>query len=415
MTDGRSDPGTARSGALAAAGTTAGEQTGEVDELADRALELVRSPRLGERKVPFVDLKADNAVAVDEIDAAIAGVLDRCDFILGDLVTDFEEAFAAYCGAGYAVGVDSGFSALELILRAYAIGPGDEVITAANTFIATVGAIHAAGATPVVVDVLPSTGNIDPEAVRRAVTGATRAIVPVHLYGRPADMEPLNRMAAEHGLVVIEDACQAHGARYDGGRAGSLADAAAFSFYPSKNLGAFGDGGMVVTDHAEVARSVTALRNLGSSRKYHHESKGFNHRLDTLQAAVLAAKLPYLDRGNAWRRRMASLYERLLTGLPVTTPHPSADDGHVFHLYVIEVPDRDDLQAHLASVGVSSGIHYPVPVHHQPAYSSLGNGPGSFPVTERAASRILSLPMYATIPMESVAYTAAAVRAHYEG
>jgi len=363
--------------------------------------------------VPFVDLQASYLALKDEIDGAMRRVLTRSDFVLGAAVGEFEETFAAYCGVRHAVGVDSGFSALELSLRAYGIGPGDEVITAANTFIATVGAIHAVGARPVLVDVLPDTYVIDPEQVAKALTQATRAVLPVHLYGQPADMDTLVSIAAEHGLVVIEDACQAHGARYRDRRAGALGDAAAFSFYPSKNLGAFGDGGMVVTDDAEVASTLRKLRNLGTSAKYHHEIKGFNRRLDTLQAAVLQVKLCRLDADNASRRRTAALYADLLAGVPVTTPVARGDVEHVFHLFVVEVDDREPLRQHLQTSGVATGIHYPVPIHLQTAYRSLGFRPGSFPVTEASAERILSLPMYPDMPLTAVAHTAASVRAFY--
>ena len=363
--------------------------------------------------VPFVDLQASYLALKDEIDAAMRHVLARTDFVMGAAVGEFEESFAVYCGVRHAVGVDSGFSALELTLRAYGIGEGDEVITAANTFIATAGAIHAVGARPVLVDVTPDTYTIDPDRVMAAVTPATRALMPVHLYGHPADMDALNTIAAEHGLVVIEDACQAHGARYRDRQTGCLGDAAAFSFYPSKNLGAFGDGGMIVTDDAEVASKLRKLRNLGTSAKYHHEIKGFNRRLDTLHAAVLQAKLRHLDTDNASRRRTAELYTDLLADVPVVTPSARPDVEHVFHLYVVEVDDRRRLQDHLRAAGVATGIHYPIPIHLQTAYCSLGYRPGTFPVTERSAQHILSLPMYPDMPLTAIAHTAASVRAFY--
>ena len=360
--------------------------------------------------VPFVDVRSAYESVKGDIDTAIRRVIERSDFILGAAVEEFEAAFASYCGVGHAVGVDSGFSALELILRAYEVGPGHEVVTAANTFVATVAAIEAAGARPVLVDVLPDTYTLDPDRLRAAITPATRAVVPVHLYGQPAEMDAITAIAADHRLWVFEDACQAHGARYRGRRAGSLGHAAAFSFYPSKNLGAFGDGGMVVTDDAATAVRLRALRNLGSSAKYHHDTKGFNRRLDTLQAAVLSAKFTRLDDDNASRRWAADRYADLLAGLPVATPTTAADREHVFHLYVVQVAERTALQHHLHRAGVATGIHYPIPVHFQPAYRSLGDGPGSFPVTERAAARILSLPMYPDIPLAALAHTAGALR-----
>lgn len=365
--------------------------------------------------VPFVDLRAGYESLKVQIDTAIAGVLARTDFILGQAVESFEAAFARYCGVGHAVGVDSGFSALELVLRAHDVGSGDEVITAANTFVATVAAIDAVGARPVLVDVSPDDYNMDPECLRAAITPATRAVVPVHLYGQPASMEAISTIAAEHGLEVFEDACQAHGGTWQGRRTGSLGDAAAFSFYPSKNLGAFGDGGMVVTDDAEVATRLRKLRNLGTARKHHHEVKGFNRRLDTLQAAVLRVKLECLDADNVARRHVAGCYRDLLAGLPVTTPTVNEGAEHVFHLYVVEVDDRPVLQAHLQAAGIATGIHYPVPVHLQPAYRSLGRGPGSFEVTERAAARILSLPIYPQMPLESVQHVVRSVAAFYSG
>jgi dTDP-4-amino-4,6-dideoxygalactose transaminase len=364
--------------------------------------------------VPFVDLHTEYQALQTDIDAAIGGVLNRCDFVLGQTVRDFEVAFAEYCQADHAVGVDSGYAALELILRAYGIGPGDEVITVANTFIASALAISACGARPVLVDADPVTYNLDPEQLETALTSATKAIMPVHLYGQPANMAPICAFARKHNLRVIEDACQAHGARCDHHRTGSLGDAAAFSFYPSKNLGAYGDGGMVVTNDPEVARRIRLLRNVGQTEKYHHDVKGFNHRLDTLQAAVLCAKLPALDDANASRRRIAGEYDRLLSGLPLQTPVVAAWAEPVFHLYVIQVEERDALQAHLARAGVATGIHYPIPIHLQPAYEDLGHRRGDFPVTERLAERILSLPMYPAMTAVEIRRTADAIGAFFE-
>lgn len=363
--------------------------------------------------IPFVDLAWLHESLADDMDRAIKGVLERSDFILGPAVEQFEHAFAAYCEVEYAVGVDSGYSALELALRAYGIGPGAEVITAANTFVATVGAIEACGATPVLVDIDPETSNIDPALAAAAVTSATQAIIPVHLYGRPAPMREIRALADRHGLVIIEDACQAHGARYEGRRTGGLGDAAAFSFYPAKNLGALGDGGAVVTNDPAVAERVRMLRNLGSTVKYQHDIKGFNHRLDTIHAAVLAVKLPLLDQHNALREEAASIYAKLLDGSAVKLPAPAGPGEHVYHLFVVEFAQRDELQAHLGAHGIGTGIHYPVPIHLQPAYGALG-APGRFPVTETVANRILSLPMFPGITREAVERTAETVRAFCE-
>lgn len=360
-------------------------------------------------KVSFVDLQFEYQGIKDEIDAAIAGVLNRSDYVLGKGVQEFEAAFAEYCEAEYAVGVDSGYSALELILRAYGIGPGDEVITAANTFIATALAISNCGARPVLVDVDPNTYNLDPALLESAITPATRAVIPVHLYGQPADMDGILAVAQKHNLWVIEDACQAHGARYKGRRAGSLGHAAAFSFYPSKNLGAYGDGGIVVTADPVVAEQVRLLRNVGQSAKYRHQVKGFNNRLDTIQAAVLCVKLPHLDKGNEWRRETAVRYNQLLANSSIVTPTTAHWAEHVYHLYLIQADNRDELQAHLSQAGIATGIHYPIPIHLQPAYADLAYKPGDFPVTEMLAQRILSLPMYPGLTREAVEYTANAI------
>jgi len=353
-------------------------------------------------QVPFVDLAAQYPTIAPEIDEAVAKVIHDTDFILGREVGLFEEEFAAYCEAKYAVGVDSGTSALELALRAYDIGPGDEVITAANTFIASALAISHAGAKPVLVDVDPFTYTIDVAGIAKAITPRTKAILPVHLYGHPAHMDPIRQLAEKHGLVVIEDACQAHGARYKGKRAGSLGHAAAFSFYPGKNLGAFGDGGIVVTNDREIANRLEMLRNYGQKEKYHHQFRGYNRRLDTLQAAILRVKLKYLDKWNAARRWNAKLYQESLQGVGVITPAEAAGAESVWHLYVIRTEDRDMIRESLVNRGVSAGIHYPIPIHLQPAYKDLGHKRGDFPITEAQAQRILSLPMYAELTPEAI-------------
>ena len=354
-------------------------------------------------RVPFVDLQAHHDPLRAELDAAIAAVGRRGDFILGADVQAFEREFAAYLGAPHAVGVASGLSAIELALRAHGIGPGDEVITAANTFIATVLAILAVGATPRLVDVDAGTYTIDPDRAADAVTPRTRAIVPVHLYGQPADLDAIGALAERHGLVVVEDAAQAHGARYRGRRAGTFGDSAAFSFYPSKNLGAWGDAGLVVTKDAAVAERLRALRNVGQRAKYVHGDVGTNARLDTVQAAVLRLKLPHLERWNALRRAHADRYrERLGDGIHVPSARP--DREHVYHLFVVQVDRRHEVQAQLKADGVETGIHYPVPVHLQEACASLGYRRGDFPVTETAADRILSLPMFPELTDAQIDY-----------
>ena len=345
-------------------------------------------------RTPFVDLAAQRAQLGGELQRACVTALERGDYILGSDVRAFEEEFAAYCEVEHAIGVDSGTSALELALRAVGVGVGDEVITVANTFVATAFAISHCDAIPVLVDADPVTYTIDTDQVAAAVTSRTRAIMPVHLYGQPADMEPIRAIAQAHGLALIEDACQAHGARERGRRVGGLGTAAAFSFYPAKNLGAHGDGGMVVTNDDEVAERIRLLRNYGEVTKYSSEMVGYNRRLDTIQAAMLRVKLPHLDRWNGARREHAALYDRLLEGLPLVRPATRSDVDHVWHLYVVRVRDRHRVRQRLLDEGIETGIHYPVPIHLQPAYRELGHRGGDFPVSERYADEILSLPMY---------------------
>jgi len=364
--------------------------------------------------IPFVDLQSQYQSIKAEADAAVLAVMKRGDFILGGAVAEFEQVFADYCGAKYAVGVDSGYAALELIVRAYGIGPGDEVITAANTFIATTLAISNAGATPVLVDIDPETYNIDPAKIEAAITPRTRAIMPVHLYGQPVDMDPILAIARKRGLRVFEDAAQAAGARYKGRRIGCLGDAAGFSFYPGKNLGAYGDGGAVVTNDAEIAEKIKLMRNVGQRVKYYHEVKGFNHRLDTMQAAVLKVKLPHLDSWNAERRRAAATYAELLAGLPMITPPTAGYAEHIFHLYVVRVRNREALMEHLKQQGIATGLHYPIPIHLQPAYSELGYKAGDFPITEAYAETILSLPIFPELDDDKVAYVVAAIRDFFQ-
>ena len=364
--------------------------------------------------IPFVDLQTQYQSLKEELDAAVLAVMKRGDFVLGGAVAEFERAFADYCGVRHVIGVDSGYSALEMIVRAYGIGPGDEVITVANTFIATTLAISNAGATPVLVDIDPETYNIDPAKIEAAITPRTRAIMPVHLYGQPVDMDPILAIARRRGLYVFEDAAQAAGARYKGRMIGGLADAAGFSFYPGKNLGAYGDGGAVATNSDEIAEKVRLLRNIGQKVKYYHEVKGFNHRLDTMQAAVLKVKLPHLDDWNASRRRAAATYNDLLRDLPMVTPPTAPYAEHIFHLYVVRVHNREALMEHLKNRGIASGLHYPIPIHVQPAYAELGYKAGDFPITEAYAETILSLPIYPELDDDKVATVVDAIRDFFQ-
>jgi dTDP-4-amino-4,6-dideoxygalactose transaminase len=360
-------------------------------------------------KLPFVDLKAQHASIAAEVEAAVGRVMTNADFILGGDVAAFEKEFGRYCGAEHCVGLDSGMSALELGMRAMGIGPGDEVITPAGSFIASSSAISFTGATPVWVDVDPLTYNIDPALVEAAITPRTKAIMVVHLYGQPADMDAVAAVAGRHGLPVIEDACQAHGAHYKGRRAGSMGAFGAFSFYPSKNLGAYGDAGALTTNDAGLAERVRMMRNYGQRAKYDHVYLAWNRRLDTLQAAVLRVKLHHLDQWNEARKRVASLYGELLAGSGVVLPRTAAGAEHVYHLFVIQVDERRRVQEELAARGISTGIHYPVPIHLQEAYRDRGAGPGSFPVTEAAAARVLSLPMYPELSEADVRRVAGAL------
>jgi len=360
--------------------------------------------------IRFVDLQAQYRNLKDEIDAAVQDVLNRCDFVLGAAVNRFEESFATYCDVDHCIGVGSGLDALTLALGGLGIGQGNEVIVPANTFIATALSVLATGATPVLVEYDPTTYTIDPECVRRAITAKTAAIVPVHLYGCPADMDAIGAIAQEHNLLVVEDAAQAHGATYRGRRCGSVGHAAAFSFYPGKNLGAYGDGGAVVTNNPDLAATIRKTRNYGSTIKYHHEVAGVNSRLDTVQAAVLNVKLPHLDEWNALRRSMAAAYHQAMWELPIDLPMMPDDRDHVFHLYVVQVDDRDLLQTHLQRCGIQTGIHYPVPIHEQPACADRCKIPHALRQTERAADRLLSLPMHPELLLGDVDRVADAVR-----
>ena len=352
--------------------------------------------------IPLIDLSIQHRSLRAEISSAIEGVLDRGDFILGQDVGKLEEEFAAYCGTKYAVGVDNGLSALELSLRAFGIGEGDEVIVPAHTFTASAAAVSFAGAKPVFVDVDPQTFGIDVEKIEVAITPHTKAILPVHLYGLPADMDSILAIAEKHNLVVVEDACQAHGAMYKGKRTGSLGDAAGFSFYPTKNLGACGDAGIITTNDVNVAEAAKAMRNCGQRAKNVHELPPFNHRLDNLQAAILRVKLRYLDQWIASRRRLAAVYNTHLAGANVITPVEPSGYDHVYHLYVIRSENRDALQVYLKEHGIGTAIHYPKPVHLQPFYSTGIDRRGQFPIAESVCNEILSLPMYPELTEEQV-------------
>jgi dTDP-4-amino-4,6-dideoxygalactose transaminase len=343
--------------------------------------------------IPFVDLKAQYATIKDEIDAAIADTVANTAFIMGDRVKNFENDFANFCGVKQAIGASSGTTALHLGLLGCGVVPGDEVITVTHTFIATAEVISNCGATPVFVDCLPDTYNMDPKLIEEAITPRTKAIIVVHLYGQCADMDPIMAIARQRGLKVIEDSAQAHGAMYKGRRAGSIGDFGCFSFFPGKNLGAYGDGGMVTTNNEEEAARLRMLANHGRTTKYEHELIGYNFRLDALQAAILRVKLRHLQDWSDARHRIAHRYNELLQGLPVQTPIERF--GHVYHLYVIQCDDRESMGAALKQDGIASGVHYPIPLHLQPCFKHLAcAGEGHFPITEALAPRIMSLPIF---------------------
>ncbi len=344
--------------------------------------------------IPLVDLKAQYQAIKPEIDAAMQRVVANTQFILGKEVAEFEKNFAAYCRVRHCVGTDSGTAALHLALILGGIKPGDEVITTTHTFVATAEVISLIGARPVFVDIDPRTYNIDPNAIERAITPRTRAIIPVHLYGQPAEMEPILDIARKHNLRVIEDAAQAHGAEYRGRRAGSMGDIACFSFYPGKNLGAYGDAGALVTNDDDLAARARMLRDHGRKEKYAHQIVGYGYRLDALQAAILGAKLPHLDAWNARRREIADYYTELFSNTDLVLPYVPTHIQPVYHLYVVRARNRDALQKHLKARGIETGIHYPIPLHLQPVYKNLGYKPGDFPHTKKTANEVLSLPMY---------------------
>lgn len=361
-------------------------------------------------KVKFVDLSAQHAPLEAELKEAFNRVLTNCSFVLGPEVDKFEKAFAAFLGIEHCVAVTNGTAALQLVLQGLGIGAGDEVITVAHTFIATAEAISATGARPVFVDIDLVSYTMDPAKLEAAITPRTKAIIPVHLYGQPADMDALNAIASKHKISVIEDSCQAHGAYYKGRRAGTLGTAGCFSFYPSKNLGACGEGGAVTTNDAGLAKKVRMLRDHGSIKKYEHDFPAFNLRLEGFQGGVLTVKLPHLDDWNKNRRILAARYNQLFAGSNVVTPKEMSYAHHVYHLYVVLVEDRETLKQALNEQGIETGLHYPIPLHLQKAYEQLGYKKGDFPVSEHVASHLLSLPMYAELPVEHVEHVAKTVR-----
>jgi len=359
--------------------------------------------------IPFLDLKTQYRSIRNEIQQAIEHVLESGQYVLGDEVAAFESEFARHVGAAHGIGVNSGTSALHLALLAAGIGLGDEVITVPFTFVATVAAICYTGARPVFVDIDPRGFTMDVRRIEAALTPRTKAILPVHLYGQPADMDPILTIARAHGLIVIEDAAQAHGAEYKGRRVGSLGDFGCFSFYPGKNLGAYGEGGLVTTNNSTSAEQVRVLRDWGQTRKHHHVRLGFNYRMEGLQGAILRVKLRHLDRWTEARRSRAALYDRRLVDSPVRTPPEMPYARHVYHVYAVRTDEREDFQRALQSNGIQTGIHYPIPVHLQEGYRDLGYVAGQFPHTERAAREVLSLPMYPELSNVQVEQVAAVV------
>jgi dTDP-4-amino-4,6-dideoxygalactose transaminase len=365
-------------------------------------------------KVPFLDLKTQYQTIKPEIQTALNEVLENTAFAGGPFVAKFEKEFAAFCECKHAVGVGSGTDALWLALLALGVGKGDEVITVPDTFIATAEAITYCGAEPVFVDIEESNYNMNPALLKKAITKKTKAIIPVHLFGQPADMDPILEIARKHNLAVIEDACQAHDSRYKGKKAGTMGQAGCFSFYPGKNLGAYGEAGAVVTDSEEIAAKIRGFRDHGQQKKYYHDRIGWNARMDGFQGAVLSVKLQYLNQWNEARRSHAKLYSDRLKGLKNLTLPAEADYArHVYHLYAIRVQNRDALIDSLAEKGISCGIHYPVPIHLQQAYGYMNLKPGALPVAEKCASEFVSLPMYPELTVEQIAYVADQIKAFY--
>lgn len=363
--------------------------------------------------VAFVDLKRQNKLYRKIFSRVLLQTLDKSLFVGGEFIERFERDFARFCGKKYCVGLNSGTDAILFALLAYGIGPDDEVITTPNSYFSPAMMISQTGAIPVFVDVDPKSANIDANNIEAAITKKTRAIIPVHLCGQPADMDPIIAIARKHKLIIIEDACQAHGALYKGKRV-PITETGAFSFYPGKNLGAFGDAGAIVTDSKKIRDTVLKLRNDGSTEKYIHTQFGYKSRLDTLQASILSVKLPYLKTWNIKRRKAAALYNKLLSSIPqVITPVEMSYSYHIYHLYMIECQRRDSLQKYLASHGVTTVIHYPVPIHLQKPYREKGHKPGMFPVTEKRAKHILSLPMFPEIRTDEITYICKTVQRFY--
>jgi dTDP-4-amino-4,6-dideoxygalactose transaminase len=360
-------------------------------------------------KVPSLDLKMQYQSIKPEIDAAVAGVLDSGQFVLGAEVAGFEQEFANFCGAGECIALNSGTSALHLALLAAGVGPGNEVITVPFTFVASVAAVVYTGARPVLVDIDPRSFTMDPAAIEAVITPRTKAILPVHLYGQPADMDPILEIARRHRLVVIEDAAQAHGAKYKDRRVGSIGDIACFSFYPGKNLGAYGEGGAVTTSNSEYARTIRMLRDWGQDRKYHHALHGFNYRMEAFQGAILRVKLRHLDRWTEARRAIVGTYNQLLAGSTVARPEEMPWARHVYHLYTLRTDRRGSVQESLLKKGIQTGIHYAVPAHLQPAYANLGYGRGALPQSEKAADEVLSLPLYPEMTDDQIETVARAI------
>ncbi len=367
---------------------------------------MVTPPQM---KVPLLDLKAEYAGLRDDILAALDRVCQKSAFVLGEEVEAFEREFAAFCGTKHCVALGTGTAALHLGLLALGVQTGDEVITTPNTFIATAEAITYCGAQPVLVDIDPATANIDPNLIERAITRRTRAIIPVHLYGRPADMDAIRSIAAKHNLRILEDAAQAHGARYRHRRVGTLGHAAAFSFYPTKNLGAYGEGGALTTDDDSIAQFARAARSHGQTARYDHEFVGYNYRMEGFQGAVLRCKLPHLDAWTKRRREIAREYRRGFANACLEMPVDDVRDECVYHQFVIYVDNRSALIAALAERGIDTAVHYPKPVHLQPAYSSLGNPAGTFQHSERACERVLSLPLFPSMTLEQLSYVGRSV------
>lgn len=362
------------------------------------------------KTIPLVDLKAQYQTIKPEVNSAIKNVLESTHFILGEEVTSFEQKFAKFQDTKYAAGVANGLSALELGMRASGIGEGDEVITPVNSFIASSSAISFTGAKPVLADCEESSFNIDPTKIEEKITKKTKAIMPVHLYGRPADMDHILKIAEKYNLLVVEDACQAHGASYKGKKVGSIGTFGAFSFYPGKNLGAYGDGGMLTTNNEQLIKTVSSMRNYGQTKRYHHRYLAWNSRLDTIQAAILLVKLKYLKSWSEARLNAAKLYNKLLKDLPIITPQIPEDSIHVFHLYVIRTPKRDLLSDYLNKKGIATGLHYPVPIHLQEAYKQLGYSKGDFPVAEKLSQEILSLPMFPELKETEIEFIAKQIK-----